>query len=409
MRRVMSPSAGSGGGLITVERHVTRITIDTGSLSVNQNVDDVASPEVLSLLEPFGSEAPAGRDPRADTSPQSTYFRLRDARADARASERGSDNDGRSVGADSHWRVVEENARRILIETGKDLEVAAWMTEASLRLYGLPGLALGAQLMAGLMTEFWQSGLFPSADEGGDEARSIPLAGLNGVSGDGTLLQPLRMLVLFYRPDQTPITLWQYEQAEDVEGIGDAAKKKKRLASGVLVLKDLESEAQLLGQEHLRAVAVDATAALTWWRELARIADAVLGRDAPPTSRVAAILEKILRVASKLSPQTTSEDTVGAQGTDTEAPEDHEDVYATRDVPDGGARRPVTREDMLRNLLIVAEYFRTHEPHSPLAYTLEEAVRRGRLSLLELLHEVVPDAGARGAILSQLGIRPPLD
>jgi type VI secretion system protein ImpA len=372
---------------------------------VNQKVDDVTSLDVLALLEPFGPEAPSGLDPRADTSPQSMYFRLRDARADARASERGSDHDGRNAGAEGQWRIVEENARRILRESGKDLEVAAWMTEASLRLHGLPGLAFGAQLMAGLMREFWSNGLFPSADEGGDEVRGIPLAGLNGVSGDGTLLQPLRMIVLFYRPDQTPITLWQYEQAEEVAGIGDAARKKKRLASGVLVLNDLESEAQLLGQEHLRALATDAAAALAWWQELARIAELALGRDAPPASRVGAILEKILRVASKLAPMTSGAAVADMQGPDTGTLLDHEDVCAIGDLPNGDARRPVTREDMLQNLLVVAEYFRTHEPHSPLAYTLEEAVRRGRLSLLELLLEVVPDAGMRGAILSQLGIR----
>jgi type VI secretion system protein ImpA len=378
-------------------------------LALEQIVDDVTSLEVRSLLEHFDAAAPAGTDPRADTSPHSRYFQLRDARADARASERGSDNDGRSVGAESHWRVVEQKARLILSETGKDLEVAAWMTEASLRLHGLPGLASGAELMAGLIREFWSQGLFPSRDGGDDEGRAIPLAGLNGVSGDGTLLQPLRMIVLFYRSDQTPISLWQYEQAEDVQGIGDAARKKRRLAAGALILTDLESEARLLGQAHLRAVGDDAIAALSRWQELSHVADVVLGRDAPPTSRVSAILEKIIRVASKLAPQTPSETVEHAQGVDTAMPPDHDDVTETLTEIDNNANKPITRDDMLRNLLVVAEYFRTHEPHSPLAYTLDEAVRRGRLSLLELLLEVVPDPGTRGAILSQLGIRMPVE
>jgi type VI secretion system protein ImpA len=69
--------------------------------------------------------------------------------------------------------------------------------------------------------------------------------------------------------------------------------------------------------------------------------------------------------------------------------------------------RAVTREDMLRELGRIADYFRRTEPHSPLAYTLEEAVRRGRLTWPELLAEVVPDDGVRSAILVMLGIRPP--
>ena len=62
---------------------------------------------------------------------------------------------------------------------------------------------------------------------------------------------------------------------------------------------------------------------------------------------------------------------------------------------------------MLRELGRIAEYFRRTEPHSPLAYTLEEAVRRGRLTWPELLEEVVPDGGVRSTILNMLGIRPP--
>jgi carbamoyltransferase len=54
----------------------------------------------------------------------------------------------------------------------------------------------------------------------------------------------------------------------------------------------------------------------------------------------------------------------------------------------------------------VAEFFRRTEPHSPLSYTLEEAVRRGRMTLAELLAEVMPDEEARHAMLSRLGIRP---
>jgi type VI secretion system protein ImpA len=65
-----------------------------------------------------------------------------------------------------------------------------------------------------------------------------------------------------------------------------------------------------------------------------------------------------------------------------------------------------SREDALRMLEQVARWFRRTEPHSPLAYTLEEAVRRGRMTLPELLAELMPDEGTRSAFLSSLGIRP---
>ena len=50
--------------------------------------------DLAALLAPISAEAAAGADLRQDTSPQSPYFRLRDARAESRArlvDERGCD------------------------------------------------------------------------------------------------------------------------------------------------------------------------------------------------------------------------------------------------------------------------------------------------------------------------------
>src|SRR5205085_11255398 len=66
-----------------------------------------------------------------------------------------------------------------------------------------------------------------------------------------------------------------------------------------------------------------------------------------------------------------------------------------------------SREEALRALAQIADFFRRTEPHSPLAYTLQEAVRRGRMTWPELIAEIVPDITYRSAILSSLGIRPP--
>jgi type VI secretion system protein ImpA len=65
------------------------------------------------------------------------------------------------------------------------------------------------------------------------------------------------------------------------------------------------------------------------------------------------------------------------------------------------------REDALRALENLATFFRRTEPVSPLAYTLEDAVRRSRMSWPDLLEEIVADRDSRNAILTALGIRPP--
>ena len=109
---------------------------------------------------------------------------------------------------------MRELALKTLTETTKDLEVAAWLTEALVRSHGLAGLAAGAQVIAGLAERYWD-GLFPLPDEDGMETRVSPVTGLNGRDGNGSLMQPLYKVTLFTRrQDGTPVALYQYQQVE---------------------------------------------------------------------------------------------------------------------------------------------------------------------------------------------------
>ncbi|MGI4745049.1 MAG: type VI secretion system protein TssA [Janthinobacterium lividum] len=367
-----------------------------------------ASTDLTTLLTPFPGEQPAGTDPRSDVSPQSSYFRLRDARADARQIERSNDHDVAESGVPASWNAVRDHAVFILSKTGKDIEVAAWLAEVLVRQHGLAGLTQGAALIAALVRGYWAQGLYPLPDEDGIEGRTTPLAGLNGVGSDGTLMQPLRKLVLFLHTDQSAVTLWRFERAEEVEGIGEAAKKKQKLATGVLPFREFEDMARTIGAERLGEIGREAQVALLAWQDLVAALDEVAGREAPPCSRVASLIEKIIRIAERYVPDRLARlDQIGVDGLDTTGAE----VEAAPDPVESVAALPKrpTRETMLATLLEIAEFFRTHEPHSPLAYTLEEAVRRGRLTWPELLGEVVPDPEARATILSQLGIRPVRD
>ena len=97
--------------------------------------------DLEALLAPIPGEAPQGIDIREDFSAASPYNRLRDARSEARDAERGQDA-GEADARDPTplWRSVRELALKTLAETTKDLEVAAWLTEALVRSHGLAGL-----------------------------------------------------------------------------------------------------------------------------------------------------------------------------------------------------------------------------------------------------------------------------
>jgi len=361
--------------------------------------------DLEALLAPIPGEAPQGTDIREDFSAASPYNRLRDARSEARDAERGQDTpaaDQEVRDPAPYWRTVREVALKTLAENTKDLEVAAWLTEALVRSHGLAGLAAGAQLMAGFAEQYWD-GLFPLPDEDGMETRVSPVTGLNGRDGNGSLMQPLYKLTLFKRrQDDTPVPIYQYQQLEKLSPTG-----KERQAA----FEALEKDARAAESRAFGALFADAWAAREAWQAMANAMDARAGADGPSTTAVRDLLASIIDIARRYAPPevvaavTAPAGEVASAIVETDGAEIGDAlVVASPAAPPG---RMVTREDALRVLGEIADYFRRTEPHSPIAYTLDEAVRRGRLTWPELLAEVVADMNTRNAILTMLGIRPP--
>jgi type VI secretion system protein ImpA len=346
------------------------------------------------LLAPIEGEHPAGPDPREDFSPNSLYFRLRDARSEARAAERQLDAaEPGDRPAPPQWGPVSRLAITLLQTQAKDLEAASWLTEALLRTDGLDGLAAGFQLMAGLVETYWDE-LHPLPDDEGLARRIATVAGLNGEGAEGTLIQPLRKTPLFALPSGEMLALWQYQQSAEVATIVEAARRAQRLSAGVTPFDTVEDAARS-SIPKLNQVRQSARACLAAWQAL----EAAFDRypEAPPMGRVRDLLEEIVSVVDRYTGSEVTETEIGTvETTATERPP----VIA-------GGGRITTREEALRVLDEAADFFRRTEPHSPLAYTLREAVRRGRLTWPELLEEIVPDVDHRAAILSSLGIRPP--
>jgi type VI secretion system protein ImpA len=358
------------------------------------------------LLAPIPGDAPQGVDIREDFSAASPYNRLRDARSEARDAERGQDAGDADVrDATPLWRSVRELALKTLAETTKDLEVAAWLTEALVRGHGLAGLAAGAQLMAGLAERYWD-GLFPLPDDYGMETRVAPVTGLNGRDGNGSLIQPLYKLALFNRPDGAPVAYYQYRQSEQL-GTLDAERRQQRVDAGAVPLDIMEREARAAGRGVFAALLSDARAARDAWQAMAAVMDEKAGADGPSTTAVRDLLSGIIEIAARYAP-------ADAAAGDGAGPTEAEAGGAAAAGAVGGtdftislAGQAASREGALRALSEIANFFRRTEPHSPLSYTLDEAVRRGRMTWPELLAEVVADMDARNSILTTLGIRPP--
>lgn len=372
------------------------------------SMDSPQAIDIESLLRPISEETPAGTDPRADSSPSSLYYRTKDARNAARSAERAAVDFGGPP--PDEWNTVAETACEILSGTGKDLEVAAWLVEALLRTDGFVGLRDGLKVLTGIVGSYWND-CFPELDEDGIESKVSAVAGLSGSGAVGTLIQPTR-LVSITSGSQFSFSLWNYEQANDLEKITDAARRQERIDNGAVTMEQfMASVADTPASFFADTISVvqETLAALA---DMSAAFDAVAGVDSPSVSALRELLQDISGAISHFAADKLA--TVNHAAVDTEASsEDREeggDGQAAGGQVTAAARRVdgyASREEALAELARIASYFRKTEPHSPMSYTLEDAVRRARMSLPDLLLELVEDPTHLQRILLAAGIKPP--
>jgi type VI secretion system protein ImpA len=368
---------------------------------------DPATIDIEAILAPIPGERPTGTDVREDFTPTSVYFRLRDARADARDAERQAESvDGAAGGGGAEealqgrWRPVADLAMSALTQATKDLEIATWLTEALVRTAGLAGLAAGATIIGGLAERYWDE-LFPVPEEGDPESRLVAVAGLSGQGVDGTLMQPLRKSVLFTRPDGSPFSLWQYQSSLELAAVTDPERRAERTAAGVVPFEDVEKEARVAGAAHWTALRATITEALTAWEAMGRTLDEKAGPASPSGVRVRDALQLMLETCDRFAPE---------QAAPAGSPEGETASQPTAAAVAGAPASPgaiTGRDEALRQLAAIADWFKRNEPNSPLGYTLDEAVRRGRMAWPDLVAELIADEGPRSALLVSLGMKRP--
>ncbi|OUS09634.1 type VI secretion-associated protein, ImpA family [Gammaproteobacteria bacterium 53_120_T64] len=379
----------------------------------------MTSPAVIdieALSQPISDDCPQGSDIRLDRSPNSAYYRIKDARNGARAAERANlFDDDASVDTLALWQPVLDTAPQILSETSKDLEVLSWYIEALIRFYGLAGLRDGLTLTREIVEKYWDN-LYPEPDEDGLETKIAPLTALNGDGGEGTLLAPIRNCAITTLGSDGTFSYWQYQQARDARKIADDDERQSRLQSMGFNLDSIEKTVASGDSAFYIALIGDLESCCEAFQGLNELMANYCAHEAPPSTSIRELLEELLRTVRFLSKDKLAQLQASEAAAQVEASAATE-ASATHDTansaPPSNAGAPAAqmanassgaiqhREDALNRLQDVANYFRLHEPHTPLSPAIERIVGWGRMSAAELMMELVPDDNAR-AILTQL-------
>jgi len=370
----------------------------------------MASPPTLdleSLLQPISEASPTGTDLRDDSSPTSPYYEVKDVAKSARSDERRGLFDGviGSTEADA-WRSILDLGPKILIERSKDLEIASLMIEALARTHGFAGLRDGFRLARELVERFWDD-LYPRPDEYGMETRVAPIAGLNGSGGPGVLVSPIaRIAITAGSGDVGPFATWNVDQAVEIERL-DSDKKAERIAAGGSDMEKIRQDIAATDSEFLGTMQGDIEEAIEEWKLLRAALEERAGSNAPPTSNVRGVLDSALGrlrhiAADRMPVAPEPEPAVGS----IEAGGAENGAAPAAGAPTAAVGPIADREQAFKTLNQIADFFRRTEPHSPIPYLLERAVRWGRTPLPELLAELIPDQNARNMFNSLTGVDP---
>jgi type VI secretion system protein ImpA len=370
------------------------------------------SPEVIDfvkLLAPVSADSPSGSDIRTDPSPVSDYQKIREARKAARNAERSlespsPDLEERKRIAPPDWALVLDLGKSILTQRAKDLEVVAYMIEALVRLRRFSGLRDGYRLARELIEKYWE-GLFPAADDPDTETRFKLLMDLFGVGGPGALLAPIRQVPMTPESSVGVFGLTDHAQAMSLNKVTDPKVRQQRIEKGEVALETIRQAVAESPSKFFVDLVDDLGDSIAEINRFSKVLREKSQYDAP-SSEVVNLLQEYLVIIKDLARDKLPKPATAA-GVVAEPNAAAAGTALAPAAPPGDPHRIRDRSDALDRLKKIADYFREHEPQSVIPFALEQAANWSKMSLPELLSELIPEEGARKNLFKQVGIKPP--
>lgn len=335
--------------------------------------------DIEALLQPVSAEAPSGADIR--------YHPVTDQIREARRQE-DSVAQGvwkRDVKMAEYPRVV-KLAREALTKNAKDLQIAAWLTEALLHQEGFAGLLQGLELLQRLIENFWDT-VHPAMDEDGDlELRATPLRWV------ATQLEPAVR--------SAPLTSaghnwYQYKESRGIPSEDDArmdpAKQQRRqeaLDEGALPPEDFEKGFQSTPPEFSQKIHADLGALLERVALISALCDEKFGDASPDFGPLRNTLEEVQVTARMLLAKKGGLQSAGPDEGEEEASAEPGSDDGSAGEPSAAPRprrraaagmEPADGDDAAERLLAVARFLRKENPQGVAAYLIPRALRWGEL------------------------------
>ena len=356
----------------------------------------------IDLLAPIGGDNPAGPSLRAEA----VYQQIKLARFEEDDVPQGDWKRERKV---ADYVQVVRLATDVLARQSKDLQVAAWLTEAWTRREGFAGLGRGIELLRNLLDRFWEH-VHPEPEDGDLEVRAAPLEWVELYLGPCVRAVPLTLGghgLAAYRESRSVGS----EEAVRSDSARHA-EWQAAVAAGKVSADAFDAGLEKTSVSWLRARCAELDAAMAGLDALAALCEERFGDVAPRFVKLRETLQEVRHAAGQLLAR--RQDTAGAPDDSPEAstpeaapsaePADPEGADAASGNPeilgadhapvaDGAAPTaiamttdaprnagpPASREEAAARLAELARWLRAQRPAHPAPYLVLRGLRWGEL------------------------------
>jgi type VI secretion system protein ImpA len=377
------------------------------SSEAQANPVTATTPEVIdveALLVPIAGENPSGENLQYS----GLHDEIREAR---RADDDLEQGDWKRDLKTADWRQVLSLSTEALTDKSKDLQICAWLAEALVKLYGLAGLRDGLRLMRGLHEQFWDT-IYPEMDEGDLDARANAVAWM-----DRQTAIAIKSVQVTSASSGANFSYAQYEDSKQFEIPEDLSALSSEQIERLDALKaQIAEERKLTTDDWAKAKRTTRRAFFeelyalldecwTEYQSLDRVMDEKFGRQTPGLGDLRKTLDGVRSLVGNIvKEKRVSEPYPDELGQSAEGESEGDGGGAGYGSP--GANGSIkARQDAFRRLTEVADYFRVTEPHSPVAYLVERAIKWGQMPLESWLEDVIKDGGVLGQLRETLGLR----
>ena len=335
------------------------------------------------LLNPIAGENPSGQNLRYAP----VYDKIKEARREDDDAAQGDWKVERKV---ADWGFVVKTAGEVIATKSKDLQLAAWLTEALLKTQGIAGLRDGLDLLKGLIEGFWDT-LYPEIEEGDAEMRAAPLSWVGGRLDRAVKDAPLT---------RGGYSWFVYKASRKVpteeEAGGSSAKAETRaaaMADGKLTPEEFDKSFDSSPKAYYVQLTADIEGALESLGALDGLCEEKFQDEPPSFGPLRQTLEEVQQAVriflQKKREKEPDEPVAGEEpepeaaswAAEEEAPAAGAGAAPARAKKAGGAlsAEPADREDAIARVVSAARFLRGENQYDPAPYLLLRGLRWGEL------------------------------